>query len=67
MYAAAAEAVARARSGGGPTLIEANTYRFMGHFYGDQMPYMDPEEYAAAVAADPIRPVPVPAGRRAAR
>ena len=54
MYAAAAEAVERARSGGGPTLIEANTYRLMGHFYGDQMPYMDQEEYAAAAAADPI-------------
>jgi pyruvate dehydrogenase E1 component alpha subunit len=53
-YAAAAEAVERARSGGGPTLIEANTYRLMGHFYGDQMPYMDQEEYAAAAAADPI-------------
>jgi acetoin:2,6-dichlorophenolindophenol oxidoreductase subunit alpha len=54
MYAAANEAVERARSGGGPTLIEANTYRLMGHFYGDQMPYMDQEEYAAAAAADPI-------------
>jgi pyruvate dehydrogenase E1 component alpha subunit len=54
MYGAAAEAVERARAGGGPTLIEANTYRLMGHFYGDQMPYMDQEEYAAAAAADPI-------------
>ena len=54
VYAAAAEAVERARTGGGPTLIEANTYRLMGHFFGDQMPYMDQEEYAAAVAADPI-------------
>ena len=54
MYPAAAEAVERARSGGGPTLIEANTYRLMGHFYGDQMPYMDQTEYAAAAAADPI-------------
>jgi pyruvate dehydrogenase E1 component alpha subunit len=54
MYAAAAEAVGRARAGGGPTLIEAHTYRLMGHFYGDQMPYMDQEEYAAAAAADPI-------------
>ena len=54
MYSAAAEAVARARAGDGPTLIEAMTYRFMGHFYGDQMPYMDQEEYQAALAADPL-------------
>jgi len=54
MYEAAQEAVARARAGDGPTLIEAMTYRFMGHFYGDQMPYMDQEEYQAALAADPL-------------
>ena len=54
MYAAAAEAIERARRGEGPTLIEANTYRFMGHYFGDQMPYMDVEEYRAAVAADPV-------------
>jgi pyruvate dehydrogenase E1 component alpha subunit len=54
MYGAANEAIDRARSGGGPTLIEAMTYRLMGHFYGDQMPYMDQEEYQAALAADPL-------------
>jgi acetoin:2,6-dichlorophenolindophenol oxidoreductase subunit alpha len=54
MYEAASTAIARARAGDGPTLVEAMTYRFMGHFYGDQMPYMDQEEYAAAAAADPI-------------
>jgi len=54
MYSAAAEAVARARAGEGPTFIEAMTYRFMGHFYGDQMPYMDQAEYQAALAADPL-------------
>jgi pyruvate dehydrogenase E1 component alpha subunit len=54
MYEAAQEAVARARAGDGPTLIEAMTYRFMGHFYGDQMPYMDQAEYQAALAADPL-------------
>ena len=31
VYAAVSEAVARARSGGGPTLIEAKTYRFREH------------------------------------
>ncbi len=29
------EAIARARSGDGPTLIEAKTYRYYGHFLGD--------------------------------
>src|SRR5215831_10008978 len=32
VWRAAAEAVARARSGGGPTFIEASTYRIQGHF-----------------------------------
>lgn len=31
----ALEAVARARSGGGPTLIECDTYRFRGHSLAD--------------------------------
>src|SRR5436190_1446114 len=34
VYAAAAEAIARARSGGGPTLIEAKTYRTRPHAEG---------------------------------
>jgi pyruvate dehydrogenase E1 component alpha subunit len=54
MYEAARSAVERARAGDGPTLVEAMTYRFMGHFYGDQMPYMDQAEYQAALAADPL-------------
>jgi acetoin:2,6-dichlorophenolindophenol oxidoreductase subunit alpha len=54
MYDAARTAVERARAGEGPTLVEAMTYRFMGHFYGDQMPYMDQAEYQAALAADPV-------------
>jgi pyruvate dehydrogenase E1 component alpha subunit len=48
------EAVAAARAGSGPTLVEARTYRFMGHFYGDPMTYMDPDELARATAADPV-------------
>ena len=36
VYEAAAEAVERARTGGGPTLIEAMTYRWYGHFYGEE-------------------------------
>lgn len=53
MYAAARTAVERARAGEGPTLIEAMTYRFYGHVFGDADKYMDPQEKAAAMAADP--------------
>ena len=54
MYATAQEAVERARSGGGPTLIEANTYRFFGHLMGDAMEYMPKDEREAAMEADPV-------------
>ncbi|SNQ52224.1 acetoin dehydrogenase E1 component (TPP-dependent alpha subunit) [Frankia canadensis] len=47
-------AVARARAGEGPTLVEAVTYRFMGHYFGDPGAYMDADEYAAALARDPV-------------
>ena len=36
---AVAEARERAIEGDGPTLIEAETYRYRGHFEGDQQPY----------------------------
>ena len=35
MYEVGGEAVARARAGDGPTLIEAQTYRYQGHFGAD--------------------------------
>jgi acetoin:2,6-dichlorophenolindophenol oxidoreductase subunit alpha len=54
VYAAAHEAVKRARSGGGPTLIEAMTYRFQGHVFGDQDAYMDKDRKAKAIANDPV-------------
>ena len=47
-------AVERARSGGGPTLVECVTFRFNGHYFGDPMAYIPPEELAAAIAADPV-------------
>jgi TPP-dependent pyruvate/acetoin dehydrogenase alpha subunit len=53
VYNAAKEAIERARSGGGPTLIEAKTFRFNGHTMGDPGDYIPKEEYQAAQAADP--------------
>jgi pyruvate dehydrogenase E1 component alpha subunit len=54
MYKASREAVERARAGEGPTLLEAVTFRFMGHYFGDPGPYIPKEEYAAALARDPM-------------
>lgn len=53
-YEVISEAVERARSGGGPTLVEAKTYRLMGHFIGDPMVYMPAEEVAEAKRNDPV-------------
>ena len=44
VYRAAKAAVDRARSGGGPSFIEARTYRFIGHYVGDPALYMPPQE-----------------------
>ena len=54
MLAAAKEAVDRARSGGGPTLIEAMTFRFFGHYFGDADAYMDKGEKQAWMEKDPM-------------
>jgi TPP-dependent pyruvate/acetoin dehydrogenase alpha subunit len=54
MWNVAGEAIERARNGGGPTLIEAMTFRFHGHIFGDADGYMDAEEKSAAMANDPV-------------
>ena len=54
MYEAAKEAIDRARSGGGPTLIEAMTFRFNGHLLGDADGYMAPGEKEEAMKRDPV-------------
>ncbi len=54
MWEASRDAVERARSGQGPTLLEAKTFRFMGHYFGDPGAYIPKEEYAAALARDPM-------------
>ncbi len=51
---AAEPAVARARAGGGPTLIECLTWRHYGHFVGDSAPYKKPEDEKEWRAKDPI-------------
>jgi pyruvate dehydrogenase E1 component alpha subunit len=55
VHAVVAAAVERARGGEGPSLIEAKTYRFEGHFLGDPEPYRTKEEVAQARASrDPL-------------
>lgn len=51
---AAAEAVALARSGGGPSLLEFRTYRWRGHYEGDQQTYRATEEVEAWKRRDPL-------------
>lgn len=51
---AAQEAVARARGGGGPTLLECTLQRWSGHYVGDAQKYRSADEVKAARALDPI-------------
>jgi pyruvate dehydrogenase E1 component alpha subunit len=52
--AAARAAVDCARSGDGPTLLEARTYRMRGHYVGDPTKYRDPDELARWEQQDPL-------------
>jgi pyruvate dehydrogenase E1 component alpha subunit len=53
VYRAAGEAVARARAGEGPTFLECKTYRYYGHFLGDDpLRYRTKEEEAHYRARD---------------
>lgn len=54
VYGAVADAAGRARSGDGPSFVEAVGYRLQGHYFGDQMPYADPDELAAKRADPPF-------------
>ncbi|WP_439566400.1 thiamine pyrophosphate-dependent enzyme, partial [Gloeocapsopsis crepidinum] len=51
----AQEAVARARAGEGPTLIEALTYRFRGHSLADPDELRSKDEKEFWFARDPIK------------
>lgn len=54
---AAGEAVARARAGEGPTLLECVAYRLQGHYFGSDESHMNQEELDAARAKTPIQKV----------
>jgi hypothetical protein len=51
---AAQTAIERARSGGGPSLIESKTYRHGGHSRADPGTYRPPAEIEAWMAHDPL-------------
>lgn len=56
VYEETARAVERARSGEGPTLVEAKTYRIKGHFVGDPEMYRTKEEVQRIFdETDPIK------------
>jgi len=54
VYEAVSQAVNRARSGGGPSLVECKTYRWKGHSKSDAERYRTREEVASWKKKDPI-------------
>ena len=54
VYEAAGEAIGRARDRNGPTLLEVQVHRRMGHFMGDPQTYRSDEDEDAALARDSI-------------
>lgn len=54
VYQTVREAVVRARSGQGPSLIEAITYRFRGHSMSDPAKYRPPGELEEMKQKDPL-------------
>jgi acetoin:2,6-dichlorophenolindophenol oxidoreductase subunit alpha len=55
VHEAAREAVARARAGEGPTLIECRTYRHFGHSKSDPATYRPDDELERWLERDPLR------------
>ncbi|HBY57276.1 MAG TPA: pyruvate dehydrogenase (acetyl-transferring) E1 component subunit alpha [Candidatus Atribacteria bacterium] len=55
IYETAKEMIKRAREDGGPSLIEAKTYRIKGHFVGDPELYRDKKEVEEFWLNEPIR------------
>ncbi len=54
VYDAVSEALKRARTGGGPSLIEGKTYRLWGHWVGDPENYRSREEVEKHWRRDPL-------------
>jgi TPP-dependent pyruvate/acetoin dehydrogenase alpha subunit len=54
VFRLAGEAAARCRAGDGPFLIEAETYRWHGHYEGDAQPYKPEDEATAWRERDPL-------------
>lgn len=54
VYDVVGEAVSRARSGGGPSLIEVRTDRYLGHFQGDAEAYRPQDEVNKLRENDPL-------------
>jgi len=54
VYEAAGEAIARARGGEGPTLLECKLNRWLGHYIGDPQNYRDPKDIEEARKNDPV-------------
>jgi pyruvate dehydrogenase E1 component alpha subunit len=54
VYHAVSEAVARARKGDGPSIVETMVYRYQGHYCGDPAVYRPKEYLAEGKSKDPI-------------
>ncbi len=55
VHGAASEAVQQARDGGGPTLLECQTYRHYGHSKSDPAPYRPKDELEQWLGRDPLK------------
>lgn len=55
VYQAVTAAIAKARSGGGPGVVEATTMRMLGHAIHDGAEYVPPELLATWETRDPVR------------
>ena len=63
VHEVAGEAIARARAGGGPTLIECKVGRYFGHFEGDQQTYRGPARSRTCAASATAWPRSAPRHR----
>ena len=55
VYKTSRDAIAKARRGEGPTLVEYTVHRWLGHYVGDPQKYRDPKDIEEAVKNDPLK------------